>query len=43
MWQGAGVGGGTASIMAAVGNNIPCASRSAAEAFFARMEVVTWW
>jgi hypothetical protein len=34
-----GGGGGTASAMAAVGNNVPRASRSAAAAFFARMDV----
>ena len=39
VWQGAGVGGGTASATAAVGNDIPRASRSAAAAFFARMDV----
>jgi len=38
VWQGAGVGG-TASATAAVGNNAPRASRSAAAAFFARMDV----
>jgi hypothetical protein len=39
VWQGAGVGGGTASATTAVGNDIPRASRSAAAAFFARMDV----
>ncbi len=34
-----GAGGGTASIMAVVGNNVPCANRSATTAFFPRMEV----
>jgi hypothetical protein len=34
-----GGGGGTASATAAVGNNVPRASRSAAAAFFARMDV----
>ena len=34
-----GGGGGTASATAAVGNDVPCASRSAAAAFFARMDV----
>ena len=34
-----GVGGGTASATAAVGSNVPRASRSAAAAFFARMDV----
>ncbi len=44
MWQGAGIEGGTAFIMAArSGNNIPCTSRSATAAFFARMEVVMRW
>ncbi len=35
-----GGGGGKAFIMAAIGNYIPCASRSTAAVFFARMEVV---
>ena len=39
MWQGAGVGGGTSSAMTAVVNDVPRASRSAAEAFFAMMDV----
>ncbi len=34
-----GDGGGTASATAAVGNNVPRASRSAVAAFFARMDV----
>ena len=34
-----GGGGGTASATAAVGNDVPRASRSAAVAFFARMDV----
>jgi hypothetical protein len=34
-----GGGGGTASATAAVGNNVPRASRSAVAAFFARMDV----
>ncbi len=34
-----GVGGGTASATAAVGNDVPRASRSVAAAFFARMDV----
>jgi hypothetical protein len=39
MWQGAGVWGGTSSATAAVVNDVPRASRSAAAAFFARMNV----
>jgi hypothetical protein len=34
-----GGGGGTASATAAIGNNVPRASRSAAVAFFARIDV----
>ena len=34
-----GGGGGTSSATAAIINNVPCASRSAAVAFFARMDV----
>jgi hypothetical protein len=34
-----GGGGGTASVTAAVGNDVPRAIRSAAAAFFARMDV----
>jgi hypothetical protein len=37
------VGGGTASATATIGNNIPCARRSAAVAFFTRMDVVVRW
>jgi hypothetical protein len=33
-------GGGTASIMATVGNNVPCVSRSAMTVFLSRMEIV---
>ncbi len=43
MWQGMGVGGGMASATAAVGNDVPHASRSAAAAFFAWMDVVVQW
>ena len=39
MWHGAGVGGGTSSAMTAVVNDVPRASRSAAAAFFAMMDV----
>ena len=42
MWQCAGLGGGTASTMAAVGNDVPSTNRSAAVAFFARMDTVMW-
>ena len=35
MWQGKGVGGGTSSATAAIVNDVPRASRSAAAAFFA--------
>ncbi len=38
-----GGGGGKAFIMVAIVNDIPCASRSAAVVFFARMEVVMRW
>ena len=39
VWQGTGVGEGTASTVP-VGNGIPQSSRSATAAFFARMDVV---
>ena len=39
VWQGAGVGGGMSSATAAVVNDVPRASRSAASAYFARMDV----
>jgi hypothetical protein len=39
VWQGAGVGRGTSSATAAVVNDVPRASRSAAAAFFAMMDV----
>ena len=37
-----GGGGGTASATAVVGNDIPSANKSAAVAFFARMDTVMW-
>jgi hypothetical protein len=36
-------GGEMASIIAAIGNNVPCTSRSAVAGFFARMKVVVRW
>ena len=43
MWQGKGVGAGTASAIATIENNVPSANKSAAVAFFARMDAVVWW
>jgi hypothetical protein len=37
-----GCGGGAASAMDAIRNNVPCTSRSGAVVYFARMEVVLW-
>ena len=39
VWQGAGVRGGTSFATAAVVNDNPCTSRSAAAVFFTRMDV----
>ncbi len=35
--------GGTAFVTAALQNSVPCASRSAAVAFFAQMDIVVQW